>query len=194
MEPKDKNRVEKWLDSALKQHGEAEPRTGLEVRVLASLQAESERPPERWNWRPAMAAVVVMIVVGAAIFFVRGRGVEPEQAANSKTVPANEVRPSFPLPAAGVAASAYVSPKRLMRTHRLDPSRLAVVAAEAEPKLEQFPSPQPLSEQERTLASYVAQFPDQAVLVAKAQAEIQKQDELEMQRDSSESAGTQTSE
>ncbi|MGB7331500.1 MAG: hypothetical protein WBD25_08940, partial [Terriglobales bacterium] len=55
---------------------------------------------------------------------------------------------------------------------------LVVVATQ--PKLDQFPSPQPLSEQERMLASYVAKYPETAALVAQARAEaLQKEMEEE---------------
>jgi hypothetical protein len=48
--------------------------------------------------------------------------------------------------------------------------------AESAPKLAQFPSPQPLSEQEQILASYVARYPDSAALVAEARAAALQQD------------------
>jgi len=44
-----------------------------------------------------------------------------------------------------------------------------------EPKLEQFPSPRPLTEQERFLKQYVEKFPDEAMLIAKVQTERQKE-------------------
>ncbi|MGD0417120.1 MAG: hypothetical protein ABSA80_17310 [Terriglobales bacterium] len=47
------------------------------------------------------------------------------------------------------------------------------------PKLAQFPSPQPLSEQERILASYVALYPETAALVAQARAEALQRDREE---------------
>ena len=47
------------------------------------------------------------------------------------------------------------------------------------PKLAQFPSPQPLSEQERILASYVADDPQRARLIARVISEGLRQDQLE---------------
>jgi hypothetical protein len=47
------------------------------------------------------------------------------------------------------------------------------------PKLGRFPSPQPLSEQERLLQKYVAENPEQAVLLARARDEALRQDQLE---------------
>jgi hypothetical protein len=45
----------------------------------------------------------------------------------------------------------------------------------ADPKLDVFPSPQPLSEQELALARYVRNFPSDAKLVAQAQAASEKE-------------------
>ena len=42
------------------------------------------------------------------------------------------------------------------------------MVAAGSPKLDQFPSPQPLSEQEKILTNYVAQYPEHAVLIARA--------------------------
>jgi hypothetical protein len=47
------------------------------------------------------------------------------------------------------------------------------------PKLDQFPSPRPLSEQEKLLQSYVAEYPERAVLIARARTEALRQDQLE---------------
>jgi hypothetical protein len=44
------------------------------------------------------------------------------------------------------------------------------------PKLAQFPSPRPLSEQEKILMSYVAQYPQTAALVAQDRAEALERD------------------
>jgi hypothetical protein len=51
--------------------------------------------------------------------------------------------------------------------------REAVASA---PKLDQFPSPQPLNEQENILVSYVAKFQDHAALVARARMESLRQE------------------
>lgn len=42
-------------------------------------------------------------------------------------------------------------------------------------KLDQFPSPQPLTEQERLLARYVQDYPQEAVILAREQAEFEKE-------------------
>jgi hypothetical protein len=198
MEPNGKNRerlADKWLDAALKQYGEADPRTGLEGRVLANLRAESKRLAERRNWRRALAAVTAIIVVGTTIFFVRGRDVvkqavpkhEAPGVTNASGAP-NSDQTTPGRAAAKVTPSVAGRPRKLAAASR--PAR--AVETVAEPRLEQFPSPQPLSEQEEILASYIAQFPHEAVVVARAQTEIRKQNELEMRQYSSGSAGMQT--
>jgi hypothetical protein len=181
MEARDKDHekiAERWLDVALKQYGEAEPRTGLEGRVLASLQAQREQVLERRNWWPTMAGIAAMVLLGTAIFIVRNNAVKDDRR---------------------VKREAFVERGDTASVQSVDPAKSATpglrnavrrklttrVKEAAEPRLAQFPAPQPLSEQERILANYVVQFHEEAVLVARAQAEIQKQDESEMQRDSS---------
>jgi len=75
----------------------------------------------------------------------------------------------------GVDGKSTVSGKE-SRSHRAT-EHTAILAAQ--PKLEQFPSPRPLSEQERILASYVERYPETAELVAKARAAASLQDSLE---------------
>src|SRR5947208_1998971 len=82
MNLRDNNRLDQWLDSALSEYGEAEPRAGLEKRVMANLA---------------------------------------------------------------------------LRTTEI-------------PKMSQFPSPRPLSEQEKLLVRYVNESPNDAVLIAQEQA------------------------
>lgn len=49
-------------------------------------------------------------------------------------------------------------------------------AAAAIPRLDVFPSPQPLSEQEKIMASYVAEYPEQAALIARARMDALRRD------------------
>jgi len=58
------------------------------------------------------------------------------------------------------------------------PPRTTIIDVNS-PKLEQFPSPQPLSEQERILANYVGKYPEHATLIARARSEALQRDQLE---------------
>jgi hypothetical protein len=193
---KDRERLaDRWLDAALKQYGEADPRIGLEGRVLANLRAESERLAERRDWRRALAAVTAIIMVGTTIFLARGRDVTKQVVGkhgapgvtNASGAP-NSDRASSNYAVAKVTPSMAQGPRKLAHTSRPAPA----VETIAEPRLGQFPAPQALSEQEEMLASYIAQFPHEAVVAARAQTETRKQDQLEIQQYASESAGMQT--
>lgn len=169
MEPNDrKHLIDEWLDCALKQRANVEPRPGLENRILASISAERNRTPKpRWNWRPVSLAVATAIVLVIALSLHR--------PASKITV---AVRPAIP-PSHKVSSNiAPVLPTgiRGKRTHAHRPPR--------PPHLDQFPSPQPLTEQEQILAEYVQRFPRTARLVAQAQTallsqEINPPDELQ---------------
>ena len=60
---------------------------------------------------------------------------------------------------------------RAERRRRLERGRRSTAAAADEPKLEQFPSPRPLSTQERLLLLYLRETPQQEVLSAASSAE-----------------------
>jgi hypothetical protein len=70
-----------------------------------------------------------------------------------------------------------------MNQHRVRQSRRQSMGKDvrsATPKRAQFPSPLPLTDQEKMLALYVRNFPEKAALMARAQTELHRQDELEM--------------
>jgi hypothetical protein len=172
--------IDQWLESALDRYGKAEPRAGLENRVLASLQAERNRiaSGRRWWWAlgmpAALAAVVLALWVGGSV-----RDRNPGGTAKTSTTQSEEFRGSIqPGPAPQVAAPHAARPAREMASRPANrPIRDLAVAGT--PKLEQFPSPQPLSAQEQILMSYVAQYPENAALVAQARAEALQRDREE---------------
>jgi hypothetical protein len=167
------------LDAALANYASVEPRTGLEERVLAILRAEQARVPDHawWRWS-AIAAVAAVIVVAMALSL---RSDKPSHPVVANHPPAPIQAPKEPgteilsiAPRSGTRpARPSTAPKPAMR-----PSPPEVAMAHA-PKLEQFPSPQPLSEQEKLLQNYVAENPGQAVLLARARTEALRQDQLE---------------
>ena len=161
------------LDAALAKYAAVEPRAGLEERVLANLRtAPAEAPGHAW-WRwGAMAAFAAVLLVAIALAWRSGKPSHPEVARH-------------PFPAPQVVSNGHqngvhphVSHPRRTAAHH---AQLLVVAAA--PRLDQFPSPLPLSEQERILASYVATYPEHAVLVARARAEALLLDQEEERRE-----------
>lgn len=180
MEPGDRERVvNERLDAALKRYGESEPRPGLESRILATLRAE-HLPESRWGWRPALAGLAVLLL-GAAMFLARGRDVVHETAVG--TAIKKETQATREIPPAPVLARVPSHAVKRSSPRKAYPRPVNSVAAEeTAPRLEQFPSAQPLSEQERMLASYVRDWPEEAKLVARARTELLEQTLREMEK------------
>jgi hypothetical protein len=169
MKFEDKHIDDERLDELLKKYGEAEPRTGLEGRILASLAAERGRcTAPGWRWQLMVAVVAFGIAAGIGLFVVR----------TTRKPSVIEVRETSNANAGAIKQSAMSSRKpeiQATQTYRRKPQKKESHPL-AEPRLEQFPSPAPLNEQEELLARYVSERPREAVLVAKARAELLKQD------------------
>ena len=155
--------LDRWLDEALRDYANIEPRAGLENRTLARVASE-KRVAVRW-WAFAMSLAAL-----ALVFFLWLR---PQL----EIVPAPEVRwavefpPLFPV-------QRTTSAKVAVRAH----TPLVQHRAASPVKKEHFPSPSPLTEQEQMLARFAQDFPHRAAVVAQAQAELYKQDQQEMAR------------
>jgi len=78
---------------------------------------------------------------------------------------------------AGEVTVAKRSPRRRPAQRRAR----ATTAVAVYPKLDQFPSPQPLSVEEIALTEYVKNFPKEAQLVAQAEEEFEFETEKEME-------------
>ncbi len=172
--------LDRELDAALAKYAAVESRAGIEQRILASLRARQKQSSVRpwWGW-PAVGALAVAAV--ALLLAVRLGKPAPNLTAHQS--------PTVALPAAGkaisgvdnlrgAAANRSTSGKRLVRGarhhYRQDDYREDENAVG--PKLDVFPSPQPLSEQEKMLVAYVAQHRQQAALIARARMAELKED------------------
>ena len=163
------------LDTALAKYATVEPRTGLEERVLANLHAEHEQLAQRswWGWIVVGTLAVGIIIVAAMLSWKPANNagkhhppIEAPRAAGTQIARNGETNGTGPrtrMP--GKRSSVH-----LRRTEKA-----------AEPKLDVFPSPLPLSEQEKMLASYVAEYPKEAALIAQLRTEaLQREFEEEM--------------
>lgn len=161
------------LDEALAKYAAVEPRAGLEERILANLRAEPARAPEHGWWRWSVAAALTAVVIIALAVAWRSFQTAPALVEHNPS----STKPSSPQQAQVVSIGEEKAPLQKPRpAHKTTrPAHPAVVAA-ALPKLDQFPSPQPLSEQEKILAKYVNEHPRQAVLVARARMAALKED------------------
>jgi hypothetical protein len=94
MENNERDRkLEQWLDEALSEYSAAEPRLGLEQRVLARARAEEQTRAGRrswWRWMPAFAAIAAVLIVAVAVM----------PYWESKTAPKQEISPYISAPQA----------------------------------------------------------------------------------------------
>jgi hypothetical protein len=161
--------LDRLLDAALKQYAAVQPREGLEGRILAHLRSQSSERASHawWRWLAAAAAVAAL----AVIITMAWRPHAKSQLTVAQHPPASAAVPNL---------AATSQPKRVIqRPKRRLHAVVDAQVAKALPKLDQFPSPQPLSEQEKLLASYVAVYPKQAAVLARLQTEELERERIE---------------
>jgi len=165
--------LDRELDTALARYAAVEPRAGLEARVLANLQAERELSSAHgpWGWKPVTALATAVLILVAVSVWISGRRTqavrhEPAAMPHAQVASNDANRPERP---ATPAVTSKASGHNAHHAHRL---------AGTVPKMEQFPSPHPLSEQEQMLANYIAEYPQHALLVARALADPLRPDQL----------------
>ena len=160
---KESDQLDRMLDAALTKYALVEPREGLEERILANLHAADKQSAPRtwWHWG-FTAALAAVLLIAAAVMWRWNKPAHPPLAIDPPTLKQAPVAPEF-----AIGDRNTEPPTRSLRRSksRRAPERQAVAAG---PKLDVFPSPLPLSEQEKILAAYVAQYPGHAALVAEA--------------------------
>jgi len=166
--------LDRALDAALARYAAVEPRPGLEGRVLAHLNTREVRSPHFGWWRWGVAAVAVAaIVLAFTVAWRPGRRYLPVAGREPVTIPKQ-----VPSVVSVTKENSVGSPAQRPMTKAGGRGHLANV--KPHPKLEQFPSPQPLSEEEVALVRYVRNFPEEARLIAHAQEEFDIQTQKEM--------------
>lgn len=134
--PDDKDQFERWIDEGARRYVAAEPPLGMEARVLARLE---ERQRRRVGWRPWMFAIPVAAVLLVAAGLSLREKTRPQPAAPQVSTAAPQT--AAPAPPIRIPTAAPRQPA----------SRAAKAVARAQ-KPQQFPSPEPPSQQERLLA------------------------------------------
>jgi hypothetical protein len=173
------------LDAALGKYAAVEPRAGLEDRILANLRAERARVPDRAWWRWCVAgALATVVVLALALAWRSGKPPRPVVANHSSATTQAAKEPAIEVISSGGADEHRPQASARARTRITNLIRRETVVATNpkldQPKLDQFPSPRPLSEQEKILQSYVAEYPEKAVLIARARSEALQHDLEEM--------------
>ena len=168
MEFGDRDRLDQWLDRALRQNEIAEPRPGLEGRVLARIAAEAKRHRTlrfgAWILATASAAAVFALI-GLDVGHYSGKAPKPAVAPVSRK-----------MVMAGVTGrSVPVSLRPVVRNRAPSERTPSLTRTIAEPKLEHFPSRRPRSQQEHVLVSYAERFPAEAALIAREQGKFDQE-------------------
>jgi len=143
MNASDRDRfVDELLEASLRRYRSEEPRAGLEARILAGVRASedaSQRPTWAWALGVTGAALAVIVIVLAMP--------RRQPVPGHLPMPVVAVKPEAP--AIGPRAVS-APPKAIRRGPR---------AALAPRRPEQFPTPAPLSEEEKLLLAYASQVP-----------------------------------
>jgi hypothetical protein len=169
--------LDRLLDAALKKYSSVEPRRGLEDRVLANLRVEQKTAPARTWWRWGLAVLTAIVVVAIALAF---RSEKPPKPHVVQQAPAPARTPDAP--ETQIASHEAKAPSMRPVRPRTIGRRVAAARATPVPKLDQFPSPQPLSEEETILAGYIKQDPQHAALLAEARMDSLRRDAEERVR------------
>jgi len=164
------NVLDHALDVALAKYSAIEPRPGLERRIVANLRSAQDAVPARswWQWS-AVSVMAMLLVVAAAAAWKLSR-------------PAERVvqHPAAPMPRSAQVATNTETPLPVQRypLQRRRAQRHSAAQhdlASDGPKLDQFPSPEPLTQEELALIRYVRRFPSDAVMIASTQEEFEKE-------------------
>lgn len=145
-------------ETALATYADPGPDSGLEQRILSRIAAEAVRSSRRpWlGWSVALPFAAACLLL--FILFSRPRTNHP--AAKPEANVAR--RPVTPSIETASHPAAHSTPNRHSETPLgKQRPRLNTLAAKSAPlpKLDVFPTPQPLTSQERALAAYVAHMP-----------------------------------
>ena len=179
------NELDGALDAALAKYAAVQPRAGLEDRVLANLPAERAQVPVRAWWRWGVTgALATVAVVALALVWRSGKPMRPVVANHSPAARQASKKPEALVVSSGGANQRPPYASTSAKKQAANQVRHETVAASLpkfdQPKLDRFPSAQPLSEQEKILQNYVAEYPEKAVLIARARSEELQRDLEEM--------------
>lgn len=136
--------LDQILDAGVRAYSTAEPRPGLQQRVLHNVH--SARRFAWWHW---MAAAVP--VLACAVVLVVWRPSEPVPVPHTASAPTS--RGAAQRAPAGTSARATIPAVRPV---------VVVKRARRVPKRMQFPTPAPLTREERTLLEFVQRSPKEA--------------------------------
>jgi hypothetical protein len=152
--------MDETLDSLLVNYSSMEPRPGLETRILANLrEAEKEAVHGWWNFKWVWAGMVAAAIIVVAVLISGRHQIAPPTN--------NVVKNTQPAPQPEIQRHAAIAPEQVGKIHRRKPPvptrpQNETLALSERPAV--FPTPTPLSEQEKLLLSYLAGTPREEVI------------------------------
>ena len=147
--PEDRE-LDQLIDTALSTY--AEPRAGIEARVLTHLSTQ----PTHRHWLPwAIALPIAACIALLLMLYPRHNRTEPIREAQHNTAPQTQPAPQNSI-AQAAQEPAHQPKPHIVIAHAIQRS----APAPASPKLDVFPTPHPLSSQEQALIRYVASIPE----------------------------------
>ena len=176
--------IDDMLDSLLANYSSVEPRPGLETRILANLTSANPRDAEgreagrgwwgfKWLW--GGAAVAAAIIVGAVLMSGRRHVAPPPsntvvqtgQPAVQQPMVQQPIiqQPQVQQPPVQSSVRGAAGLERVIHRHKTlapGPQQNATLAWSQRPAV--FPTPTPLSEQERMLLQYYSRTPREEVI------------------------------
>lgn len=160
MQPEERNQfAERWLDQALAHYSDAEPRPGLESRILANLAEANAAHNHFWQSPVVIAsacAAIISLAVGLGVLRYLYAPVQPVLVASPLT-------PRVPVPSpvrATIPQRATLRPtQRLVKR-----SAEATIVAAKESRKPQFPSAMPLSGQQSLVLAYIIATPTEELI------------------------------
>jgi hypothetical protein len=183
------DRLDRDLNAALARFAAAEPRKGLEERILATVRAKQQRFATRswWRW-PVLATLAAALVVSVSVAW---KSVKRQQTTVAHSSAAKHNTRHTETRITDNVAGSPIRHEKAASEMRRKPNAIghrATIVVSAV-KLDQFPSPLPLSEQEKILARYVTKYPEHAALIAQARTEELRRDRAEEVRESAHALG-----
>jgi len=169
--------LDRALDAELAKYASVEPRLGLEERILANLGSvdSSTWAGTRWTWHRA-AVLAAALVIAASLAW------RWNKASHRPIVVYRPEIKQAPVATYRVRGETGFATRRKPSPHRSIRPRPQLQDAASGPKLDVFPSPLPLSEQEKILALYVEKYSHHAALVAEARMDALRQQDEERRR------------
>jgi hypothetical protein len=155
------NQLDALLDSMLAEYSAVEPRPGLENRILTNIReatGKEKSPWWRWRWIWAgAAAAAVALIIAVMLLSSPGSRKQPVPVAQGNSAQENSGTERGTTPhvanAAPERAAVPSHPTAVAHAPRMQ------TVARKEVRREVFPTPEPLSKEERMLLSYLSRTP-----------------------------------